>query len=478
MSFIDRTAHISKFGGDIWYINAGSGNDSNGGKRPDDAFATIGQGITSAAAGDAINVKAGTYDENGLDMNLAGLELWGEIGALLVDTTTGTQTLLISANSCRVSGIKISQASQIGIKITGAGCMVHDVMVEDATVAYDIDGDQTLMVRNQSMNATTTGYDISTAENLFYLCNSIAAGGAVRGFYLSNSAADQNMLYQVLSSGNGTAGYEVVSGATRNIIALSCSGGGDGARVDLGSRTQWCKFDDKLPREHHEEVYPQAAGEGVAAAPITVTNLAQDETATQDDQWYWGEPHVLVAPAAFTGIWSILGYNIFATTANKEMQANIYRINHGVQSAKNGGNAWDEGATVLTVVDGSKFQTDDLVWIYSDYKTDGEIVKVSSVSTNDVTIARETVASGRTGLRWDHTTNDAGTEVMYLVYRDSLTGMHPIMFNYSAGSAKDFSTVMFHIPKEYKANDGILVRMMNLTDALAATFDMTILFED
>lgn len=478
MSLLNRTNHIPKFGGDIWYVNAGTGNDSYAGNRPDKAFATIGAAITAAAAGDAINVKAGTYDENALDMNLVGLELWAEIGATLVDTTTGTQTLLISANSCRVVGLLIAQAGQIGIKLTGTICAIEDTKVVASTVAFDIDGSKNILRDCKAVDYSTTAYDIAAAN--VEIRDSIAQGdgSATRGYYFSNAAADECNISNSSSTGNATAGFEVVAGCAYVTIRNCCSGGGDGARVDLGNRTQWCHFGEKLPREHHEEVYPGAAGEGVANAPIAVNNSAQDETGAQDDQWYWGEPHVMVAPTDFTGIWSILGYNIFATTANKEMQGSFYRINHGVQSAKNGGNAWDEAATVLTVVDGSKFSTGDLVWIYSDYKTDGEIVEVAGVAGNAVTIARETVASTRTGLRWDHTTNDAGTEIMYLVYRSTLAGMHPTMFNYSAASAKNFEAMYFHLPREFKANDGLLVRLLNLSDNLAATFDMTILVED
>lgn len=43
---------------------------------------------------------------------------------------------------------------------------------------------------------------------------------------------------------------------------------------------------------------------------------------------------------------------------------------------------------------------------------------------------------------------------------------------------KDFRREILHEKRELRANDGILVRMMNLSDDLATTFDMTILFED
>ena len=468
--------HLQGFTGEIVYVMK-VGSDDNSGHSPHIPKLTIGAAITASADYGIIVVGPGTYEENGLDLDHTGLELHGEIGAM-INNASGT-CLTVSANSCRVSGIKLQQLGKIGLALTtGNGCLIEDVIVEDCTIAFDVNSSGNILQRCQDKNATVTGYDIASAENVLFLCNSIASGGSSRGFYLSSSSANENMIYQCLSTGNNTAGYEVVADAAYNVFAYCSSGGGDGKRVDEGTKTQWAAFIGVLPREKHEEIYPACAGEGVAAAPITVTNMAQDETGSQDDQWYYGEPFVLVPPATLTDIWTLHGYNIFATTANKEMQGCLYRINNGQQSDKNGGNAWDEGATVLTVDDGSKFAANDLVWIDSDYKTNGEIVKVSSVSTNEVTIARETVASARTGLRWNHTTNNAGTEVMYRLYRSTTAEMHPTCINHSAASAKDFQAGYFHEPREFRASDGLLIRILNMSDDLACTFDMTIVYRD
>jgi len=237
---IHANLHVSKFTGFVWYVDAGIGTSGDG-TDPHLAFKTIKEGTTAASAGDRIRVKTGTYDEDGLDLKLPGLELCGDIGTLIVNTEPGT-CLTISGNACLVSGIKVKQAGQVGFAITGAGCALFDLIAEDCTIPYDIDGANTLMVRCQDVNGTITGYDISSAENLLYLCNSMAGGGNSRGFYLSHTNAHQNMLYQCLSLGNGTAGYETVVGADYNAFAYCTSGGGDGARVDAGSRNTWPNF--------------------------------------------------------------------------------------------------------------------------------------------------------------------------------------------------------------------------------------------
>ncbi len=239
--------HVPRFGGEIRYVDAGLGNDSFDGRMPDNAFATIGAAIAASAAGDAINIKAGTYDENGLDMNKAGLEMWAEIGVLINNTNPGT-CLTISANSCLVRGVKVSQAGQIGFNITGAGCFLDHCISEGNSVAFDINGDETILQFCQDDDATTTGFDISSEENVLYLCKSLAAGGASRGFYLSHTDAHENMLYQCVSIGNGTAGYETVAGADLNVFAFCTSSSTDGVKMDAGTDNTWPSylFQDKL----------------------------------------------------------------------------------------------------------------------------------------------------------------------------------------------------------------------------------------
>ncbi len=468
--------HVPAFGGEIWYVDGANGIDTNTGETPHEAFATIGAALAAVAAGDAINVRAGTYDENGLDMNLNGLELWGEIGAEIINTNPGT-CLTVSGNACRVRGIKVRQAGQIGLNITGAGCVIQHVIAEDCTVSFDINGANTTLEFCRDINATATGYDISTGENLLYLCNSIGTAAGSRGFYLSNAAADYNMLYQCLSAGNDTAGFEVVAGAAYNALSLCRSGAQDGHFVDNGTYT-FMDVEEHDSREEHEHTYPTPDGEGVAGDAVTVQSEINDETGANSTKNYFGDVAEIVSVGTMSTDWFLKGINMFATTANDEQRFRLYRVVGNITAGRNGGNAWDEGATVLTFDDASDFAVNDLIWVNSPnyVKTDnaaGEIVLITNIAANVVTIARQTENSGRLGLHWNHTANDAGNEVAYLCYRNE-NRYHATGFDFSAAGARHFSNIHFLNQRRLHTNDGLICRMINGTDAGNSLCDITI----
>lgn len=246
----DNLEHTPMFTGTIRYVDAARPDDTGDGLDPHTAKKTIGAAIAASSAGDAITVKAGTYAENSLDMNLDGLELWAEIGAIIAPPGTST-CLVVSGDSCRARGLIVIKAGQIGVQITGTDCIIEDCHAQDCTVAFDIDGVHTKLIRCHDIDATTTGFDISTAKNVITDCTTIAMGGASRGFYLSNGGADQNIFINCISTGNGTAGYEIVAGCIYNTFKDCASGGGDGARVDIDELSVWSNFtfDDFIEKE-------------------------------------------------------------------------------------------------------------------------------------------------------------------------------------------------------------------------------------
>ena len=470
----DDIDHIEKFTGHIYFVDASGGDDANDGEHPDEAFATIGAAISAASAGDAITVKAGSYDENGLNMNKVGLELWGEIGATIIDTSGGTQTLLVSATSCRVRVMIVAQAGQIGIKVTGAGTWLEANQVTASTVAYDIDA-QTTIIKAEAFGYTTTGFDLN-AE--FIVISEGAALGALagtRGFYFSGTSADHCLLDDCSSVANDTAGFEAVSGADYNIITHSNSGGGDGAWVDNGEWNMW-DIEDMTPMERHELTYPIPLGQGVAADPVTIDNIATDDTPnSSSDKNYWGDIVPVVPPDTLTSRWTLLGIYIYATTGADVQPWEIFLTNDKYKSAQSGGNDWDLGETALTVADGTKFSTGDYVWITGNDKSDGEILTVGGVAGNVVTVASETRMSGNTGLRYNYDATAVGN-TMYVVYRPTQRNLQRIMGDHSAAGNKEFERNSFHDFRMVLANGGLLMRMQNSTDAGDSSFDVRVIY--
>lgn len=247
----------------------------------------------------------------------------------------------------------------------------------------------------------------------------------------------------------------------------------DGERLDLILDTILAGVTPEA--SHHEFVWPRSDGKGGAGAPSEATSDASDESnAAAATQYYFGEPVLFDIPE--TSLFSLLGAYIEADTQSKTFLLQFLFAEPALGSAKSGGNAWNEAAAVLSVGDGGLFATSDLVAIVSDYKV--EIQEVASVSSNDVTVARETsqFVGNNTGLRWNHTTNDPGTEVMYRVWRDSVTFFTERYF--SAASSKDSHDLNFHDHRRVEALGLVLLRIQNQTDSInGAHFEAAISYE-
>ncbi len=234
------TRHTRLFTGDVWYVDAGVAATGDG-RTPDNAFLTIDEGITAAAAGDAITVKAGTYDEAGLDLSLAGLELWCEAGAFIVDTTPGT-CLTVSGGGCYINGAHFVQAGAVGVAVTGIGNILEDCIAVNCTTGFDIDEHSTQLFNCVSAGSTVTAFDIAERNTILRDCHAPGLGGATRGYYLSNAAVTRSLLDNCTSADNATAGFETVTGTAGNIIKDCSSGAGDGRWVDADHANTWPGF--------------------------------------------------------------------------------------------------------------------------------------------------------------------------------------------------------------------------------------------
>ncbi len=478
--------HIPQFGGTIYYIDGTNGSDSNSGLEPTSAFATIGKGLTEASSGDALNIRQGTYTETGLDVGSGGtkdgIELWIEIGVIIAPASG--VALTISGDFCKVwspgGSLRVDPTAATGVLVSGNFNYLHDVRVRansSGTLGYDVTGTGCVLDNCRCADPTVAAFKIQGSKTKLSDC---CTGGNTTsiGFWITNSCTKFRARVSG-SQGHQTAGWQVDSGVEDAVIFSCYSGGGDGRVIDNGTRTLWAMFDGTSAREAHEHVWPRSDGEGTTTGPVNVTNEAQDETGNQDDRYYWGEPTMVVTPTDIAQLWDWLGYNIAGNTISTVLQGAFYRVGYASLAARNAGNAWDEGATVLTVDDASPFLVDDLVLIRTPgYKPNGEVQKITNIAGNVITVARETVASGRTGLRWDHTTNDGGNEEMYLIRRPSDWGFHATDFNYSADTARAFSEIHFSEHRELQSNDGLIVRMMNVSDDGSDNFDLSILYRE
>jgi hypothetical protein len=245
----DDSLHSLKFTGTSWFVDGDNGNDANSGITPDLAFQHIANAITAAGVGDRIYVMAATaaYDEDGLNLNDIGLELYCEKGAVLSNSAGGaTTTITLSANYTRVSGATFIQAGVSGVNVTGSVCLIDNCLAANCAVGFDIDGFANTIRDCKSNNHTATGFDIYDDSNTLENCIAVGDGSA-RGFYLSNAAAGNNTFLHCQTANNGTgvgeAGYEVVASADNNIFSFCSMSDGD-QKVDAGTNNTWSDFSE------------------------------------------------------------------------------------------------------------------------------------------------------------------------------------------------------------------------------------------
>lgn len=466
--------HVREFTGTIRYV-ATDGLDSNTGLSPTSPKLTIGSAVAASSDGDAITVKAGTYDESGLDVNLAGLKLWLEGGVILRDTAGGT-VITVSGSDCQVIGNAIIHpTAAVGMSLTGGRFLVEDIQVLSATTGFDAQASGGIFRRCGAGTPSVTGFDFIGSKTWVDGCRTAGTGGATKGFWLKGSYV---RMWSCESTGHGTAGYQADAGSTYCMVRDCASGAGDGDRIDNGSNNMWAGFVDRMQSEHHEHLYPVSDGEGTAGGPVTVSNSTTDDSGgTTDDQDYWGDPVRIIPPSVITEMWSSVGLYINAITTADDQQWQVFFPQSIYSSAQNGGNDWDKDETALTVADGTVFQADDLVWITGDDVPNGEILKVVSSVANVVTVVSETRTGGGVGVRYDYDIAP-GNNAMYVVSRDDDRVLHGFDGAYSAGSAKDFSRFVWHEAKQINANGGMIMRMLNASDALGSSLGARAIYED
>ena len=501
--------------GNAYYVSDTRGNDAFDGSCWGTPLKTIKAALDKvvSGAGDIIWAEAGTYDQAILGVN--GLQITQDnvtiafIGSGVLantDTTHSGFVLKISGDSVVVKNCTIQKGettSNNSILVQYSGAVrgsLNDVSLVVEKVNHTglklTGGSYGVIMHDQGsgrsgiFGLTGVGIGVEFDSCLFCAIRNTDIGSLTTGALLKASAANTSIDAESTID-NCTTGIELQAGAANNYLDVNVIGCAtnylDNSGVTTNSKEGSLTYlrssiNSILPAQNHTEMlYPVGLGEGVASAPVVLTCQQADENhpAAASKQNYWGVPMVVVPVNALASQWNWIGLNVRLDTAAKNIQYAVYKIST-ISSAKNGGNAWDVGATVLTVLDGSKFQNGDLVWLYSTYKPNGEILRVNGAPAgNVVTIVRETEFEGHAGVRWNHTTNAAGTEVMYLVRRSSSPYNYERMqFDVEVSNVRDHQEIRWHAPRIMEANAGILIRSFSASDNTNVNTDIRAVYEN
>jgi len=246
-------ANVPQFTGTIYYVDAAQSDDTGDGLSPANAKKTIGAAITAASAGDAVTIRAGTYDES-VVMDKASMQLWPEMGVTLNGSGT---CLTISATHCRVGNLGDTMqvapaADQVGVLITGAGACLYRLNVIGNTAAngFDIDGTDVEMhyCRATGIKAGGKAFDIGASQPKLYNCSTPGTTTSY-GFYMGGATLSKGLLVGCTSAGNEASGFYLDANVSDVTLSNCSSGSGDGRWVDVDNANVWdddFSFDDEV----------------------------------------------------------------------------------------------------------------------------------------------------------------------------------------------------------------------------------------
>ncbi|MBI4178906.1 right-handed parallel beta-helix repeat-containing protein [bacterium] len=196
--------------GSIWYVNASTGHDTLGNGTSSSPFKTIQRGVNSAAAGETVQIAAGTYTETTILITTSNIALVGADSRTTIIDPPGANTVtnLYGILAQNVTGLVLKN-----LGVTGAYTGVRFDNVDFSTVTGDSFGSNSrhgIELVNGSDTNTITQCDLS--HNVVGSGFGIEINGSAFNT-LSNSILNANGQYGVYtSSGNDNT----VSGNTVN----------------------------------------------------------------------------------------------------------------------------------------------------------------------------------------------------------------------------------------------------------------------
>jgi len=246
ISEIERE-HAIISNGVTYCVDAAQSDDTGDGLTPATAKKSIGAAITTAAAGDTILVKAGTYTEN-VVMSKDSMALICEPGVIIAGDS-GTP-LTVSGDYCIVrsqgGALRLNPISTgTGAVISGTWAYIRNCRVpcgHSANLGFDITGAGSVLIDCRSSDPLVAAFKIQAdTVKLKKCCTGGTPADTSIGYWVTNNA-DKTRFRKCSSQGHASGGYVIDAGCT-NGTAIDCvSGGGDGAKIDADDSFVWSNY--------------------------------------------------------------------------------------------------------------------------------------------------------------------------------------------------------------------------------------------
>ena len=241
--------HIPRFAGNVLYVD-GSVSVSSDGKTPATPFKTIGEAISALSVGDAITIKAGTYTETGLNLNVDACEIWFEIGVIIAPAT-GT-CFTISGDYCKTQGMHTitGVSGEIGKLISGDSCYCEYGTISGGGTGLKVTGSNFTGFKYACGNQTAVGFDLQGDKCRIDQGTTVGLGASYG--YKINTGADIGVLRNCTSVGHETSGFYIDTLSADWTILGCSSGAGDGKWRDIDDNSIWSNF--QYAKTKHKEI--------------------------------------------------------------------------------------------------------------------------------------------------------------------------------------------------------------------------------
>jgi hypothetical protein len=242
--------------GNVYYWDPTNGSDTNDGSQPSEAVATFAQAQSLATAGNHDVIFALAATGGGVTTVTETISITKDTLKLrgpgyqfqLVPSSSGTDTVTISADSAELSGFYIKTAatgSDNAVTVTGDNTLLKDLWIVDPRQhGINISSAartkvKTCAIENAGQSGTGNAVTMGNTTTYSLVEKCILTGSADDGAELSGTGLTDNMFENNLIYNNGAYGIDIGSGVTRTGVRLhhTFSGNTSGSTNDAGSAT-------------------------------------------------------------------------------------------------------------------------------------------------------------------------------------------------------------------------------------------------